>query len=438
MALTNYGEQFSANVLAKFYAMSLTPSITNSDYEGEIKKQGDRVNVLMFLEGINLTDYAVGTNMVTQHPIDTENQLIADKAKYYNFDIDKVDKEFCYVTDEDSALIKGAAAALEKSIDTLILSQAYWVKAGNTVGVNQYMIGDGADTAASLATSATGGTITIDVGAVGANSAVGENLNKDGRAITSILYHQGFGADVVGKAIRLVSQSGYCTDWWRITGVTSSVVVTVENWDSSVTVLSTDRVAAGDVLKGKHGAGLQNADVNIANGWGYEIQAAIPTTMTATTIYDQIVDLASILNDNDIPQEDRHISLPSFAEGMLKKASQLQPDIAMYHEDVVINGKVGRVAGFDVHLATGTKCSTRAGRSTGTGTGADVALVAGGQAFQILANHSSFCTFADKWSESRVKEAELQFANLYQGLYLYGCIVLAMRRKAGAQLFATT
>lgn len=34
MALSNYGEAFATNVLRKFYANSITPVITNSDYEG--------------------------------------------------------------------------------------------------------------------------------------------------------------------------------------------------------------------------------------------------------------------------------------------------------------------------------------------------------------------------------------------------------------------
>ena len=38
MALSNFGEQFAAKTLRRFYAAALTPAITNSNYEGDIKK----------------------------------------------------------------------------------------------------------------------------------------------------------------------------------------------------------------------------------------------------------------------------------------------------------------------------------------------------------------------------------------------------------------
>lgn len=440
MSLTNFGEKFSANTLKKFYANALAPAITNSDYEGEIKTFGDRVNVLTFLEDIPLGDYTPGSDMNVSHPEDTENTLHIAYKKYYNFDIDKVDKLFTYVDDEDSTLITNAAQVLARNIDTLILTNAYYAKAGSYVGVNHLLVGDGSDTNCSVATTATGGTITLDLaGTTGGDQPV-ENKNIDDNATSSILYRAGFGSDVVGKAIRLVSQSGATTDWWRITAASNTFAVTVENWDSGVSVKDNEnRAQNGDILSGVHIAGDKDADGGpiLENGWGYEIQAAIPTTVSATTIYDAIVDLSTALTDNDIPMTDRHLSLPAAYEGMLRKAAEMQPDIAMYHDSVIINGKIGRVAGFDIHVATGTKCSTRAGRSTAAGLDATCVTTASGQGYQIMANHISGITFAEKWSESRVKEAEKQFATLYQGLFLYGHVVLPIRRKAIAQLFAT-
>ena len=67
MSLTNFGEQFASKCLRKFYISAVTPAISNSDYEGEIKKAGDRVNILTFLGDIPLNDYTVGNNEVTHH-----------------------------------------------------------------------------------------------------------------------------------------------------------------------------------------------------------------------------------------------------------------------------------------------------------------------------------------------------------------------------------
>jgi len=282
-------------------------------------------------------------------------------------------------------------------------------------------------------TSATGGTITCQFGTATATEGTEPNKNIDGHDISTISYRLGFGADVIGKAIRLVSQSGYATDWYRITAATASNIVTVENWDSNVGLESDGLHPRGDVLYGLHGAGLQNADLSPkANGWGYEIQAAIPTTVTSGTVYAAIAQLKEKLDDNDAPATDRTLIVPPPFMTILLRAAELQTDIEIYHKEVVINGKVGRVLGFDIYEATGAKISTRAGRST---CDEDKVVTASSQGYQILACHKSFCTFAHKWTESRTVDAELQFANLYQGLNLYGAKVLNMRRAVGAQLF---
>ena len=378
--------------------------------------------------------------MSTQNPVDTEDILHINKKKYYNFDIDAVDKNFTYVNDEDSALIENAEKVLEEAIDTLVLDQVSEVKAGSWIGINQRSMeasggGDGADTSASIATSATGGTITVD--ADGPGQEVAENGS---------LYRLGFNASELGRPIRLVSTSGKATDWWKISGVTSSAVVSVENWDGNVATGSTGKVSAGDILYGLH---LADTGGNVApddggptteNGWFYEIQAAIPTTLTKTNVYQAITELATKLDNNDVPTTDRKLIVPPDVYNLLRNASELQPAISIAYEGVILNGKVGNVAGFDVHLATGARVSSRAGRQTvdsDYGDWANGTFTTGTTGKLVLAAHRSFCTFAHKWSESRVVDSQLQFAKLYQGLNLYGVKVPALRRKMAALLYCT-
>lgn len=438
MAFAHFGSAFASNVLRKYYSTALAPAITNANYEGEIKKIGDRVNVLMFLGDISLNDYVVGTNMGTQHLDDTEAQLIVEKRKYFNFDIDQQDKQMIYVNDPESALIENAAQVLEREIDKYVLEQAYWVKAGNFVGINQLVVGESSETSCSILTTATGGTLTCQFGTATATEGYSPNKNIDRRDISLIAYRLGFGADVIGKPIRLVSQSGYATEWYRITAATASNIITIENWDSNVGTEPDGLHPHNDILYGLHGAGLQNADVYSnrggvgASGWGYEIQAAIPTTLTSGTVYAAIAQLKEKLDDSDAPATDRMLIIPPPMMTLLLRAAELQTDIEMYHKERQVNGNVGRILGFDIHLATGAKISTRAGRSICS---ADKVVTASSQGHQVLACHKSFCTFAHKWTESRTVQAELQFANLYQGLNLYGAKVLNLRRKMGAQLF---
>lgn len=434
MALSNFGERFAAKTLRRFYQQAVTPVITNTNYEGEIKQAGDRVNILSFPGDFAMQDYEAGTDMSTQAIFDLEDQLVVEKRKYYNFPIDKLEDLFTYVDDASDALTENASKSMERLIDTYVLEQAQYAKAGNWVGIDLRVTGSSRDTEASVATTATGGTVTVQFPVTAGNAATVEH--GDGT-----LDYGGFTAADVGKPIRLTSGTTWATEWYRITGVTNTTTVTVENWDTATQALD---IPNGDILRGLYGGfeftgGAFNGDgkPTTEGGWGWELQAARATSITAAAVYEQIVALAEKLDSQEIPDTDRHLTAsPSFS-AVLKQAAELQPAIAIAYDNVVLNGRVGRVSGFDIHSAAGSRVSTRLGHSTSTGQGADIVVSNGTQASQILANHISFCTFGYKWAESRVVDAENQFAKKYQGLHLFGAKVPGIRRRAGALLFGT-
>ncbi len=437
MALSNFGEQFAKKVLRRTFQMAVTPKITNKNYEGEIKQAGDRVNILSFPGDFGLQDYVAGTDMATTALYDMEDQLVVEKRKAENFSIDRLEDLFTYVDDASDSLTENVAMALERTIDTYVLEQAQYAKAGSWVGIDIRVTGNAIDTMASVATTATGGTITIGTSSGGATTNnVATVEHGDGTVDFA-----GFHSTDLGKPIRLTSGTSWATEWYRITGVTSSIAVTVENWDGATAALD---IPNGDVLRGLYGGfaftgGATNGDgkPTTEGGWGWELQAGRSTTLTSSVIYEQVVSLDEKLNDNEIPDTDRHITVPPAVVSMLKNASELQPAISMAYEGVVINGRVGRVGGFDIHQAAGARVSTRLARPTASGLGADITLTDGARSQQILANHVSFCTFAYKWAENRVVDAENQFAKKYQALHLFGAKVPGIRRRAGALLFGT-
>ena len=148
--------------------------------------------------------------------------------------------------------------------------------------------------------------------------------------------------------------------------------------------------------------------------------------------------LAEALDQNEVDSQDRHLTVPPQVITQLKQSAALQPTgIAEIYTGTVINGRVMRVGAFDVHEAVGSRLSTRAGRSTSTLQGASAIAVTGATGYLIPANHIGAMTFADKWSESRVVDAEDQFAKKYQGLFLFGALMPVYRRKYSAILFGS-
>jgi len=436
--LSNFGEQFASKVLEKVYASSVTNAIVNRDYEGEIKKPGDRVNILSFLNSILLSDYAVGSDMSSETIIDAEDQLIVEKRKYYNFSLDRLEDLFTYADDIPSTLTNDAAKVLEMTIDTYVLGKfAQDTKAGNWIGTSLYVRGSG-QTMASLVTTATGGTIDFRTNVVNGGSVAPWENPRDG-----LTYMAGFQSTDLYKGIRLVSTAAFVTPWYRITGVTDSNTVTVTEWDEAV---SGSDFEEGHTLRGLFGGdgrsfpkyGTGEAPFTMYSGCGFEIQAAIATAVTAATIYDQATLLAEALDENEIPSEGRKLTMPPAGITMLRQCAELQPTgIAEIYTGMVLNGRVMRFGGFDVHSAAGSRVSTRVGRSTASGFGSDLALTAGVTGYLIPANHTGMCTYADKWNESRIVDAENQFATKYQGLFLFGAKIPAQRRKFGSLLFGS-
>ena len=443
MNLSNFGEQFVAKVLPKTYQNAVWKGITNSDYEGEFKKAGDRVNILSFLNSGELQDYVVGTDMAVQQIVDAEDQLIVEKRKAYNISLDRLEDLFTYADDIPASLIDEQARVLERTTDAYVLDKAAQeVKAGSWIGIDFYIAGGASGTSASIVTTATGGDLTIgSTGVATVESSVGTAEARDGTVLFA-----GFQNVDLYKGIRLVSTAAYVSPWYRISSITSSTVAKVTEWDEATTGPDFEE---GYTLRGLWGGdgvnftkygpgGGTDAALITMMGLGWEFQAAIPTAVTAATIYDQVTLLAEKLDENEVSAEQRHLTVTPQLITQLRQSSELQPTgIAEIYSGTVLNARVMRVGAFDVHSAAGARVSTRAGKSPGSGVANDVVFTAATTGYQILANHMGFMTYADKWSESRVVDAENQFAKKYQGLYLFGAKVPRYRRKYGAILFAS-
>src|SRR3990167_585281 len=321
--ITNFGEQFASKVLEKTYQTASHQGIGNREYEGEIKKPGDRVNILSFLNSILLSDYSVGSDMSSETIVDAEDQLVVEKRKYYNFSLDRLEDLFTYGGDIPENLLNDAAMVLERTIDTYVLDKfGSEVKAGNWVGVNLVVAGSGY-TQASIATTATGGTVTIKVGSFTTETDPTTVENPvDGNN-----YFGGFENSDLYKGFRLRSTATFVTPWYRISEITDSVTAKLTEWDEAV---SGSDFEEGHTLRGLFGGdgrsfpkyGTGEATFLTWGSLGWEIQAAIATTVSASSIYDQVTLLAEALDENEVPSENRSLTLPPGGITMLKQASE--------------------------------------------------------------------------------------------------------------------
>lgn len=283
-------EVWSKKMLRNFYETTAFMECANTDYEGEIKGQGDSV-VIRTTPAITIGDYEVGHAGITyQVPTSDDVVLPIDQSKYWAFRIDDVDK----VATDLPLMEKFAADAGERlkiSIDTECFEE---------------VVGD-AD-ASNRGTTAGAISGNIDLGAT------------------------------------------YTT-------------------------------ASGD-----------NA-----------------ISITSTNATDKIVDINNVLDEANIPSEDRWCVIPAWYAAKLKKGDLKQADITGDGTGVIRSGVIGMVDRTKLIQSNTLYHVTEDG-----GTGADVEL------FYILAGTKEAMTFAlqlTKTEELRIPES---FGTYMRGLAVYG------------------
>jgi len=82
-------EIWSKKLIEKFYDTTVLTAISNTNYEGEIKSEGDKV-IIRTIPTLAINDYESGQNLTLQRPKGTKVELLIDKGKYWAAIIDDV------------------------------------------------------------------------------------------------------------------------------------------------------------------------------------------------------------------------------------------------------------------------------------------------------------------------------------------------------------
>lgn len=149
---------WSAKLLVKFYRRTVLAAISNTDYEGQIRNQGDTVYIRA-LPTITVNDYSKGQTLNYETPTSTAVTLLIDKGKSWSFAAPKVDQVQTDMKDYTNRWTEDAAKQLAISIDTDILAaiypDAHASNRGNSAGAisGNIALGVAAGAAVSLTTA---------------------------------------------------------------------------------------------------------------------------------------------------------------------------------------------------------------------------------------------------------------------------------------------
>ncbi|MGY0373219.1 phage major capsid protein [Clostridium sp. JNZ J1-5] len=151
-------------------------------------------------------------------------------------------------------------------------------------------------------------------------------------------------------------------------------------------------------------------EVKAGNTIGDDTTPIVPTVANA---YDYLVDLGVILDENDVPEINRFVVVPSWFYGLLLKDPRFTKEI-----DVMRTGFVGNIDNMAVFKSNNVPNTT-------------------GAKYKIIAGHKSAISFAGQVDSVEAYRPESQFSDAVKGLHVYGtkCIkpegiaVLTANRK---------
>jgi hypothetical protein len=107
----------------KYYTKTVLTAITNTDYEGEIKKQGDKVYIRT-VPDVTIFPHQKGMVLPKQRPESPDIEMVVDKGHGWNILLDDVDKVQSDV-DLLNKFTGDAAKQLNISVDAALLGSAY-------------------------------------------------------------------------------------------------------------------------------------------------------------------------------------------------------------------------------------------------------------------------------------------------------------------------
>nr|DAV11929.1 MAG TPA: Major capsid protein [Caudoviricetes sp.] len=138
--------------------------------------------------------------------------------------------------------------------------------------------------------------------------------------------------------------------------------------------------------------------------------ASAPIALTAANVYENIVKLRTKLDKANVPNPGRTIVVPPEVYALLLMDDRFAKSDAAAGQSALLNGEVGRVAGFTVYMSNNVR----------TGTGTDTGKT---PYFEITAQVSTATTYAEQIIKTEAYRIEKRFADGVKGLHVYGAKV---------------
>lgn len=128
--------------------------------------------------------------------------------------------------------------------------------------------------------------------------------------------------------------------------------------------------------------------------------AATPVVISKTTVLDYIVDLGTVLDEQNVPETGRKLVIPAWMAGQIKKSDLKDASITGDGTSVLRNGRIGTIDRFELFSSN--------------------LLPKTGANHYVFATHQHSTTFAAQLTKTETLRAQSTFGELMRGLLVYG------------------
>lgn len=150
-------------------------------------------------------------------------------------------------------------------------------------------------------------------------------------------------------------------------------------------------------------AGLLAAGCAADNTLYDAAHAVVPTSANA---YDYLVDLATVLSENNVPMLDRWVVIPPWYHALLLKDQRFVGNGTGFNRAVLQGGLVGEAAGFQIHLSNNVPFDRTSG------------------GYKVIAGTNLAGSYAEQLTNVEAFRPESNFSDAVKGLHVFGAKVL--------------
>jgi hypothetical protein len=125
---------------------------------------------------------------------------------------------------------------------------------------------------------------------------------------------------------------------------------------------------------------------------------------STVSVVDLLVDLGTVLDEANAPEQDRFVIIPAKMAGLIKKSELKDASLTGDSMSPLRNGRLGMIDRFTVYVSHNLSKS---------GTGSSTK-------FNLIAGHKMGFTFASQMTNMETIRSESTFGNIIRGLQVYG------------------